>query len=750
MRYLILILFTLSALAQTRSVVNTGTNPNDGTGDTLRTFGTKVNTNFFQLWQTVFTNGVPVLGEQITNIVVTPRMSGAVGDGETDDTVAIQSLFDNAPAGATIHFAPGTYMTTNGFIIRRHNLKVTGSGAIIKAASDLRYGTLFGVVNATNVIVSGLVLDADGQADNGITVIGNNSEDDGFMSALVGENYCSGVALHGLRVYRTRFDINLVQGLQFASPPSFTDGELLRLGSNEKYLTATVLTNDIGTNITVVRYVVDQFPLGGSVEGITSGYVATITNKVSIPQVSPNGVSYSSLNGAFGGKGISIQYGVRGVTVSDCQTFDCDVGLSVEGRSSGDGENSGTVITGCLFKNSGRSGIWFTAADAPASSAEVFGPVITGCRIQNWGHAFGGFGAISSDRAQYVRMTGILATQDPDYVPLTPAVLWVGTVANSHIEITGQLQESGGLLDFRRHPAWGALPGFLVDGSENNHFTVKATVASIPAAIQWTNSEDSYDIQFYAVNWEQNPNSSLGKSVVLLTVKGWTNANWLAKANSTVRYEITDLTTNTTRASGDASNAVEFDGTYRVTINGTGTSPSRVAVRFNDFIDINSLAKFASNRMELGWDWVNSYPYIRSRSGTFRVQNTAGEEIAQFASSGITTPSSAFNGKTLLMGARKMWFSGTTLYTKTTTPASATDGSYVVPARVGTVTLVGGTATVADAATSGTDIILLTSQVDGGTPGWVRVSGRVNATSFTITSSSGTDTSTIGYFIWKP
>jgi lysophospholipase L1-like esterase len=62
MRYLLLIFLTLSALAQTRSVVNTGANPNDGTGDTLRTFGGKVNTNFYQLWQTVYTNGVAVLG----------------------------------------------------------------------------------------------------------------------------------------------------------------------------------------------------------------------------------------------------------------------------------------------------------------------------------------------------------------------------------------------------------------------------------------------------------------------------------------------------------------------------------------------------------------------------------------------------------------------------------------------------------------------------------------------------------------
>lgn len=68
----------------------------------------------------------------------------------------------------------------------------------------------------------------------------------------------------------------------------------------------------------------------------------------------------------------------------------------------------------------------------------------------------------------------------------------------------------------------------------------------------------------------------------------------------------------------------------------------------------------------------------------------------------------------------------------------------------GTVTLVGGTATVNSKLTPASGGIFLTSQVDGGTPGFVRVSSRVAGTSFTITSSSGTDTSTIGYLIVPP
>lgn len=64
----------------------------------------------------------------------------------------------------------------------------------------------------------------------------------------------------------------------------------------------------------------------------------------------------------------------------------------------------------------------------------------------------------------------------------------------------------------------------------------------------------------------------------------------------------------------------------------------------------------------------------------------------------------------------------------------------------GTVTLVAGAATVTYPI-SATSRIFLTSQVDGGTVGFLRVSARTVSTSFTITSSSATDTSTVAYLI---
>jgi hypothetical protein len=70
-------------------------------------------------------------------------------------------------------------------------------------------------------------------------------------------------------------------------------------------------------------------------------------------------------------------------------------------------------------------------------------------------------------------------------------------------------------------------------------------------------------------------------------------------------------------------------------------------------------------------------------------------------------------------------------------------------AKQGTAVLIGGSKVVSNTSVTATSRILLTSQVDGGTPGWLRVSARTAGTSFTITSSSGTDTSTVAYQIFE-
>lgn len=70
--------------------------------------------------------------------------------------------------------------------------------------------------------------------------------------------------------------------------------------------------------------------------------------------------------------------------------------------------------------------------------------------------------------------------------------------------------------------------------------------------------------------------------------------------------------------------------------------------------------------------------------------------------------------------------------------------------KMGVATLVGGTKVVSNTAITATSRIILTTNAPGGTPGWLQVSARTAGTSFTILSSSGTDTSVVAYLIVEP
>lgn len=71
-------------------------------------------------------------------------------------------------------------------------------------------------------------------------------------------------------------------------------------------------------------------------------------------------------------------------------------------------------------------------------------------------------------------------------------------------------------------------------------------------------------------------------------------------------------------------------------------------------------------------------------------------------------------------------------------------------AKQGVATLAAGTVVVSNSSVTASSRIFLTSNTDGGTPGFVRVSARSAGSSFTITSSSNTDTSIIAWEIFEP
>lgn len=65
-------------------------------------------------------------------------------------------------------------------------------------------------------------------------------------------------------------------------------------------------------------------------------------------------------------------------------------------------------------------------------------------------------------------------------------------------------------------------------------------------------------------------------------------------------------------------------------------------------------------------------------------------------------------------------------------------------ARCGTATLVAGTVTVSNTSVTANTRVMCTVQAPGGTQGFISTS-KVNATSFTITSTSGTETSVVAW-----
>jgi hypothetical protein len=70
--------------------------------------------------------------------------------------------------------------------------------------------------------------------------------------------------------------------------------------------------------------------------------------------------------------------------------------------------------------------------------------------------------------------------------------------------------------------------------------------------------------------------------------------------------------------------------------------------------------------------------------------------------------------------------------------------------QMGLATLVGGSVVVANTSVTANSRIYLSVQTAGGTQGFLRIAARTPGTSFTITSTSGTETSTVAWMIVEP
>lgn len=215
---------------------------------------------------------------------------------------------------------------------------------------------------------------------------------------------------------------------------------------------------------------------------------------------------------------------------------------------------------------------------------------------------------------------------------------------------------------------------------------------------------------------------------------------------------VNNLTGNTTSIAAQANSTVQADVTNAATM--FQTSPSTAASSFT----LGTLYHFAARQGSIGAGSTvtNQYGFIATGSLTGATNNmgfvgnmTAGANNWNFYT--LSSAKNYFNGHTLFAtttdnGVDQVQVSGSLAVVAAGFGLKVKEGSN---AKQGTATLASGTVVVNNTSVTANSRIFLTAQ-DNNSVGTLRVSARTAGASFTITSSSNTDSGVVAYQIFEP
>src|SRR5699024_9505215 len=112
-----------------------------------------------------------IKGEKGESMYYNVKNYGAVGDGLTDDTVAIQNLISDVDVyGSTIYFPPGRYLINNTLEFNNDNINVVCDGLIVSrnvVAWVIRFNASFCKISVK--------IDGDNKAKIGINNLGGTN-----------------------------------------------------------------------------------------------------------------------------------------------------------------------------------------------------------------------------------------------------------------------------------------------------------------------------------------------------------------------------------------------------------------------------------------------------------------------------------------------------------------------------------------------------------------------------------------------
>lgn len=257
------------------------------------------------------------------------------------------------------------------------------------------------------------------------------------------------------------------------------------------------------------------------------------------------------------------------------------------------------------------------------------------------------------------------------------------------------------------------------------------------------NADPSKQFQFQAsgittgtLRTYTTPNSS-GTLALLEFAQTWTAAQ---------TFSAVTTVSNTTESTSSTTGAFVVAGS--IGIGGNESNFGISNVNATTFSVHNASAAGGSPRMVIAQGGATAFgiaPWVSS--GIIEGQSDGGMVLGAFSGN------LKFTGNSRTVLGIVEGTTGNIIWDKDIKLNVAGNGFYVkegTNATMGVATLVAGTVTVNTTKVTANSRIFLTGQSDGGTVGFQRVSARTAGTSFTITSSSGSDTSTVAWVLLEP
>lgn len=187
-----------------------------------------------------------------------PEQFGAVGDGETDDTAAIQAMFDAMPLDSMAVFTAANYLISDTIVVSHHDLRVSG---IVRSeyCTNIHTTATNGVafkVTGYGFSVNDITFSAVEKSTNGVTLLdldADTSIRDGNIDAEF-RNCCflnaqTAFAIHGrnVRANNCLFS-NLYIGLHMLQTVIDTDNRGYVVTDSRFHSTTIVVKYEVNNN----------------------------------------------------------------------------------------------------------------------------------------------------------------------------------------------------------------------------------------------------------------------------------------------------------------------------------------------------------------------------------------------------------------------------------------------------------------------------------------------------------------------